>query len=425
LIPSLVQPKEYIADRKAQAARRTAQRTDNSLATGSNVIIGMVAGESSGDILGAGLIKALRAHYPDCRFVGVGGPLMLAAGFESITPMERLSVMGFVEPLGRLPELLRLKRDLIKRFSVDRPAVFIGIDAPGFNLRLEQSLHNIHIPTVHYVSPSVWAWGKGRVKKIASAVDLMLTLFPFEIEVYRANKIPVVCVGHPMADRIDPLADQASVKALARARLGYDCASAALVCLMPGSRAGEVKRLAPVFLETAIRCLALRPAMRFVIPCATPALKQDISTLLSDPALVPPHYLDAFKLLDGDSQLAMQAADLLLMASGTATLEGMLLQRPMVVCYRMAPLTWWLASRLVKVPYVSLPNLLAGERLVPEFLQHAAESDELCRQVFSWLDYPERLRELSGRFTQIHQQLRLDADTQAALAISHLIEAEG
>jgi lipid-A-disaccharide synthase len=381
----------------------------------------MVAGESSGDILGAGLIEALRSYFPDCRFVGVGGPLMLANGFESITPMERLSVMGFVEPLGRLPELLRLKRNLIHTFSESRPDVFIGIDSPGFNLRLEQSLHDLGIPVVHYVSPSVWAWGKGRIKKIARAVDLMLTLFPFETDIYRQHNVPVTCVGHPMADRIDPLADQIMVRNSARAQLGYNSASPGLVCLMPGSREGEVKRLAPVFLEAAERCLTARPGMQFVIPCATPALKQQILNALGDSVLSSPQHRSAVKLLDGDSHLAMQAADVLLLASGTATLEGMLLQRPMVVCYRLAPVTWWLASRLVKVPFVALPNLLAGEQLVPEYLQHAVEPEELSRQICHWLDHPAKQVELNERFKSIHQQLRLDADAQAAEAILTLI----
>jgi lipid-A-disaccharide synthase len=392
------------------------------------MLIGIVAGETSGDILGAGLIKALRLRYPQARFAGVGGPRMLACGFESITPMERLSVMGFIEPLGRLPELLRLKRDLVTLFQNEKPAVFIGIDSPGFNLRLEQPLHDLGIPVVHYVSPSVWAWGQKRIFKIKTAVDLMLTLFPFEADIYQQHGIPVHCVGHPMADRIDPDADQLMVRIEARQALcltGVDVVTP-LVCLMPGSRRDEVARLAPVFLQSAALCLQQRPQLKFVIPCANELRLQQMRTLLDEFLSQQPDAAalrSAIYILDGQSHDAMRAADVVLQASGTATLEAMLLKRPMVVAYRLSSLTWMLASRLVKVPYVSLPNLLAGEELVPEFLQDAVTPQALSAALMRWLDDEASCEVLMQRFTQIHRSIRLDADTEAAAAIARLIEA--
>lgn len=386
------------------------------------MLIGIVAGETSGDMLGAGLIKALRQHYPHARFAGVGGPLMIAAGFDSITPMERLSVMGFVEPLGRLPELLRLKRDLVALFKGDgadnkKADVFIGIDSPGFNLRLEQNLHDIGVPTVHYVSPSVWAWGEGRLTKIAKAVDLMLTLFPFETTLYQKNQIAVHCVGHSLADRIDPNQDQLQARKDARNTLGL-AQDSTLICLMPGSRKDEVQRLAPVFLQTAMACLAARPGLHFVLPCANQARREQLETILSAVVGDDAGLARAFSVLDGHSLEAMQASDLVLLASGTATLEAMLLKRPMVVCYKLSAVTWALASRLVKVPYVSLPNLLAGRELVPELLQHEVTVENLRRELFAWLDDTQRQSAISEAYLRIHQSIRLDADQQAAKAIA-------
>jgi lipid-A-disaccharide synthase len=386
------------------------------------MLIGIVAGETSGDILGAGLIRALRERFPTARFEGVGGPCMLECGFHSITPMERLSVMGFVEPLGRLPELLRLKSDLVKRFGAERPAVFIGIDSPGFNLRLEQSLHDAGISTVHYVSPSVWAWGEKRIHKIAKAVDLMLPLFPFEAAIYQQHNIPVHCVGHPMADRIDPDEDQQQVRVQARQQLALSAPE--IVCLMPGSRRDEVARLAPVFLKAAIACLQQRPDLHFVIPCANASRLTQVQELITQ--FLQQHnnsktLSTAFTVLDGQSHEAMRAADMVLLASGTATLEAMLLKRPMIVAYKLSAMTWWLASRLVKVPYISLPNLLAGEELVPEFLQHAVTEEALSQELLAWLDDSAKQSALHNTFTRIHRSIRLDANAEAAAAIADLI----
>lgn len=385
------------------------------------MLIGMVAGETSGDMLGAGLMQAIRQRYPQARFAGVGGPLMLAQGFESITPMERLSVMGFVEPLGRLPELLRLKRDLVNLFVTDKAAVFIGIDSPGFNLRLEQNLHDAGIKTVHYVSPSVWAWGKGRIKKIARAVDLMLALFPFESEIYQQHGIAVHCVGHSLADRIVPGQDQGQVRQQARASLQLPEAVPVL-CLMPGSRKDEVQRLAPVFIATALMCLAQKPDLRFVIPCANERRREQIDALLAQALTPAPGSGNAFTVIDGRSHEAMQASDLVLLASGTATLEALLLKRPMVVCYRLSALTWALARRLVKIPFVALPNLLAGRELVPELLQDQVTAATVSAEVLAWMNDPERQDSLFDAFEQIHQSIRLDADQQAAAAVSRLLD---
>jgi lipid-A-disaccharide synthase len=392
------------------------------------MLIAMVAGETSGDILGAGLIRALRQRYPEARFVGVGGPAMLACGFESITPMERLSVMGFIEPLGRLPELLRLKADLISRFTDEKPAVFIGIDSPGFNLRLAQ-LHDLGIKTVHYVSPSVWAWGQKRIFNIARAVDLMLTLFPFETDIYQQHGIAVHCVGHPMADRVDPDENQQQARLQAQQTLGLNASGTQhIVCLMPGSRQDEIARLAPVFLQTALICLQSRADLHFVIPCANKARLAQVNQLLehSLPAAAgteqPAQSVrQHVTVLDGQSYEAMRAADMVLLASGTATLEAMLLKRPMIVCYKLSAMTWWLASRLVKIPNIALPNLLAGRRLVPEYLQHAVSAPVLSTELLGWLADPLRRHALHDDFTRIHRGIRLHADQQAANAVADVI----
>lgn len=385
------------------------------------MLIGMVAGETSGDMLGAGLMQAIRQRYPDARFAGVGGPLMLAQGFESITPMERLSVMGFVEPLGRLPELLRLKRDLVELLVSERAAVFIGIDSPGFNLRLEQNLHDAGIKTVHYVSPSVWAWGEGRIKKIARAIDLVLALFPFESDIYQQHGIPVHCVGHSLADRIVPGQDQTLLRQQARASLALPD-TVPVLCLMPGSRKDEVQRLAPVFIAAALLCLAQKPDLQFVIPCANERRREQIDGMLTQALADAPAALQAFTVIDGRSHEAMQASDLVLLASGTATLEALLLKRPMVVCYRLSALTWALARRLVKIPFISLPNLLAGRELVPELLQDQVTAPIVSAEVLAWLDDPARQDSLYDAFERIHQSIRLDADQQAATAVARLLD---
>lgn len=370
-----------------------------------NLRIALVAGEASGDILGAGLMRALKAQHPAVEFIGVGGPLMQAEGLTSYFPMERLSVMGLVEVLGRLRELLARRKLLIQTLIEEKPDVFIGIDAPDFTLNIELKLRQAGIKTVHYVSPSVWAWRQKRVLKIREGCDLMLTLLPFEAKFYEEKGVPVRFVGHTLADTIPLQADRAQ----ARAELGL--ADGPLVALMPGSRGGEVGRLGALFFDAAERLMALKPGVRFVLPCASPQRRAQIETLLERRNL-------PLTLLDGQSHLALAACDAVLIASGTATLEALLYKRPMVVAYRLAPLTFWILKRMVKSPYISLPNLLAQRLLVPELLQDDATPEALAQTVLPLIDGGE---EQTRGFDAIHRILRRDASNQAADAVLTLI----
>ena len=367
--------------------------------------IALVAGEASGDILGAGLMRALKARHPAVEFIGVGGPLMQAEGLTSYFPMERLSVMGLVEVLGRLRELLARRKLLIQTLIEEKPDVFIGIDAPDFTLNIELKLRQAGIKTVHYVSPSVWAWRQKRVLKIREGCDLMLTLLPFEARFYEEKGVPVRFVGHTLADSIPLQADRAA----ARAELSLP--EGPLVALMPGSRGGEVGRLASVFFDAAERLQALKPGVRFVLPCASPQRRAQIETLLVGRNL-------PLTLLDGRSHLALAACDAVLIASGTATLEALLYKRPMVVAYRLAPLTFWILKRMVKSPYISLPNLLAQRLLVPELLQDDATPEALAQTLLPLIDGGE---EQTRGFDDIHRTLRRDASNQAADAVLTLI----
>jgi len=373
--------------------------------------IGIIAGEMSGDILGAGLIHALRASHPDALIEGIGGAKMLAAGFHSHYPLETLSVMGLVEVLKHYPRLKKCRDSLRDHFLQNPPDVFIGIDAPDFNLGLEYALKAAGIPTVHYVSPSVWAWRQYRLRKIARACDLMLTLFPFEAEYYQRHNIPVRFVGHPLADDTPLQTD----KQAARSSLGL-ATDGVWIAILPGSRRNEVQQLAPPFLETARWLLAQRSDLRFIVPLANANLK----TLLNQP--IAKIYPDLpLTLLAGQSREAMAAADVVLTASGTATLEAMLLGRPMVVAYRAAELTYWLAKLLVHIPFFSLPNLLAGERLVPEFLQGEVTPENLGTAVLHWLDNLAEVETLQARFSELHRRLRLSASEQAGAAVLDLV----
>lgn len=368
--------------------------------------VALVAGEASGDILGAGLMQALKAQHPGVEFIGVGGPRMQAEGLVSDFPMERLAVMGLVEVLGRLPELLSRRRRLIASLIARRPDVFIGIDAPDFTLGVELKLRRAGIRTVHYVSPSVWAWRQKRVLKIREACDLMLTLFPFEAQFYDAHQVPVRFVGHPLADAIPLQADRPA----AREALGLPVDSP-VVALLPGSRGGEVARLGALFLEAAERLRALRPGIRFVLPCASAERREQIEQLLAGRDL-------PLLLLDGRSHEALAACDAVLIASGTATLEALLYKRPMVVAYRVAPLTFSILRRLVKSPYISLPNLLAQRLLVPELIQDAASADALAQALAPLLVDGEVQTE---GFDAIHRTLRRDASSRAASAVLELL----
>lgn len=373
--------------------------------------IAILAGEMSGDILGAGLIAALQDRFPQARFEGVGGERMIAQGCHSRYPLEKLSVMGLTEVVRHLPELLRIRRALYRCFAADPPAVFIGIDAPDFNLPLERRLHARGIPTVHYVSPQVWAWRQGRVRKISRSVDLMLTLLPFEEAFYRRHAVPVRYVGHPLADEIPLQVDRRA----ARKTLGIPEAGP-LLALLPGSRMGEAQRLGPLFIETARWLRARRPCLGFVIPAATAGIQRYLTEQLAAPGDDLP-----VMLVEGCSRLVMTAADVVLLASGTATLEALLLKRPMVVAYRVAPFTAWIAARLIKISRYSLPNLLAGRDLVSELIQADATAEKLGGAVLELLDNPAARARQVTEFSSIHQLLRRGASQQAAAAIAELL----
>ncbi len=369
--------------------------------------VGIIAGEMSGDLLGAGLIRALRERHPDAIIEGIGGAQMMAVGCRSLFPMEELSVMGLFEVLAHLPRLLRIRRAVIKHFFADPPDVFVGIDAPDFNLGVERRLKAAGIPTVHYVSPSVWAWRKGRIKTIARSVDHMLTLFPFEMAVYQEHHVPVSCVGHPLADLIPDHVDAEAARADLHLPVGVP-----LVALLPGSRAGEVARLADTFIATVHWCAHHRPDVHFVVPLANTITREIfMGALRRHMGDLPVH------LIDGQARKAMAASDAVLLASGTATLEALLLKRPMVVAYRLARLTYWLARRLVHLPYFSLPNLLAERALVPEFLQDEATPEALGSAVLKSLDDTVTRQALITAFNDLHKQLRRDADHSAAAAV--------
>jgi len=370
----------------------------------------MVAGEASGDILGAGLIKALKAQYPDARFVGIGGPKMISEGFESLYPMDRLSVMGLFEVLGRLGELLKIRKALFKTLKEINPDVFIGIDAPDFNLALERKFKESGITAVHYVSPSVWAWREKRVFKIKKSVDMVLCLFPFEVDFYKKHNVPAVCVGHTLADAI-PL-EVSSTGARTELDLNAD---SKVVAILPGSREGEISRLGEVFLQSAKLIAKQIPNIQFVIPAANEQRKQQLEKMLLE------HEMNNVLLLDGKSHEAMSAADVVLMASGTAALEGMLLKKPLVVSYILSPLTAFLVRKMLKQPFVSLPNLLAGKELVPEILQENATPENLSQAVLKFLSDAQSSEKLKQAFNEIHTSLRLDADKAAANAIKDLL----
>ena len=376
---------------------------------------GIVAGEASGDLLGSNLIQAIKQRHPDAQFEGIAGPQMIAAGASSLFPMDRLSVMGIVEVLGRYRELLGIRRQLAKHFKRNPPDAFIGIDAPDFNLGLEKQLRDAGIKTVHYVSPSVWAWRQRRVKKIAASTDLMLALFPFEASFYHQHQVPVKFVGHPLADTIPLSVDQSA----ARQSLGLPDSSP-IVALLPGSRSNELHYLAKPFIETACWLHEQKPALEFVVPLANEErriqFEQTLSAVKASGKVVP-----NFHLVAGQSREVMAAADVVLLASGTAALEAMLLKRPMVVAYILAPLSYWIAKRLVKVENVSLPNLLAKETLVPEVIQHAVTAQNLGQKVLAYFENPTLMDSIHTRFDEIHRDLRQDASTQAAEAILQLV----
>ena len=373
--------------------------------------IGIVAGEASGDLLGAGLVKEMLVQRPDLQIEGIAGPKMMAEGARSLYPMDRLSVMGISEVLGRYFELHKMRRDLIQHFKDQKIDLFIGIDAPDFNLGIEQQLHKAGIKTVHYVSPSVWAWRKYRVKKIARSTDLMLTLFPFEASFYQEHGVPVEFVGHPLADMIPLNSD----KLAARNFLGIP-EDKKVIALLPGSRSNELQYLGRSFLEIAHYCSSRRDDLHFVVPLSNPERRQQFEEIIATFSKSIP-----VTLIDGLSREVMTASDVVLLASGTAALEALLLKRPMVVAYRLAPSTYWIAKRLVKLKHYSLPNLLLPEAVVPEFIQDDIKTQTVAEKLLGYLSDPQEYQSVIDEFEQVHLRLKKDASKQAANAVLKLI----
>ena len=361
--------------------------------------IGIVAGEASGDLLGALLIKALKAEYPQLEFVGIAGPKMQSAGAISWYPMEKLAVRGYVEVLKSFREILGIRRGLRNRLLFERPAFFIGIDAPDFNLGLEKKLKRAGIPTIHYVSPSIWAWRGERIRDIKQSVSHMLTVFPFEPTIYEKAGVPATFVGHPSADLIPQIPQRDQARKQLRIKSGE-----LIVALLPGSRQTELDYHAELFIETAKALLKDFPAAHFLVPLATRETREQFDQArwkLQAQGL-------PVRILFGHANLALAAADVALVASGTATLEAALLRCPHVVAYRMSPTTYRLMKRKAYLPYVGLPNILAGEWLVPELLQDDATPENLARAVGNWIRHHDAALRLQARFALIHAQLAVN-----------------
>ena len=377
-------------------------------------VIGIVAGEPSGDLLGAAMIDAFRTRYPSrCRFVGIGGPAMTAAGVESLFPMQKLSVRGYIEVIKHYREITGIRQRLKKFFLETRPSLFVGIDAPDFNLSLERYLKLSGIPVIHYVSPSVWAWRKGRIAKIKQSVDELLTIFPFEEAVYRDTGVKATYVGHPLADALAAMPDRESVRSDFRITPRRP-----VFALLPGSRVSELEQLADLFIASAERIAEAVGDALFLVPLATRETREIFEAALYRRKGLNP--VD-FSLLFGHAHEAMAAADVVLVASGTATLEAALLGKPMVIAYRMPRVSWWIMNALRYQPWVGLPNILAKEFVVPEFLQDAATPDALASAVTELWDNPERRSAISARFAAMAESLRCGAAARAAAVLQRYL----
>ena len=371
--------------------------------------VGLIAGEASGDLLGAGLIREIAALVPGARFEGVAGPAMQQAGCDRLADAEELAVMGLVEPLRHIPRLLRLRRRLVNHWLANPPDVFVGIDAPDFNLGVELRLRESGVKTVHYVSPSVWAWRSGRIKTIRRAVDRVLCLLPFEKAFFDRHGVGAVFVGHPKASELDQDYDPSEYRReLALPETGP------LVAILPGSRGSEVSRLAPTFIAAARLLADARPELSFAVPVASPKLSAHIESAVHASAMG-----DRVHVVSGRSLEVMRAADVVLMASGTAVLEAALLGTPAVAAYRVAPLTAWLVRtfKLIDIEHFTIPNLLTEEPMIPEFLQEAATPEALAKEVAALLDDEPRRAAIREAFAKLHAELALDADRRAAEAV--------
>lgn len=372
--------------------------------------VALVAGETSGDILGAGLIRSLKKHHPNIQFVGIAGPQMQAEGCKAWYEMEELSVMGIVEVLGRLRRILAIRRDITKRLIELKPDIFIGIDAPDFNLSLEGKLKQAGIKTIHYVSPSVWAWKQKRVFKIKRNTNLILAFLPFEKAFYDKFDVPCRFIGHKMADDIPLEPDQTAMRQQLGIPLDCQC-----LALLPGSRHAEVTLLSEPFLKAAQLLRDKFPDLHIVVPLANEKRRQEFERIKAE--IVPQFNV---QLLDGHAREAMIASNAAILASGTVALECMLAKCPMVVGYKMKAFTFWLAKKLIKTPYVSLPNILAGKEIVPELLQHDCTPENIANHVLPFLKSDNT--ELKATFLALHKQIRCNADEQAAQAVLDVLE---
>ncbi len=369
----------------------------------------MVAGEASGDLLASELMLAISEMMPNVRFIGIGGPKMQAAGMQVLYPMEKLSVMGYLEVLRHYLEIAGIRRSLRKHLIKNPPDLFIGIDAPDFNFDLELALKRHGIPTVHYVSPSIWAWRGERIHKIKRAVSHMLALFPFEVPLYEKAGIPVTYVGHPLADILPTIPNRLKM----REQMRIHPLNAKVFAMLPGSRKSEVRQLAKTYIHTARLILKSVPDAQFLVPLGSRATRNIFEEAVwQDEAQDLP-----ITLLFGHAHEAMIAADGVLVASGTATLEAALLKRPMVITYKMSPLTFWLAKRKQYLPYVGLPNVLSGKFVVPELLQDDATPENLAQALLNLVANKEAVIELEQRFDDMHLMLKQDAAKRAAAAV--------
>lgn len=370
--------------------------------------VGIVAGEASGDLLGSHLIRALKKHRPDIEFIGIAGPKMQSEGARSLFPIERLSVRGYVEVLRHLPGLLKIRSELAQFFLKTKPDLFIGIDAPDFNFGLEKKLKRKGIRTIHYVSPSIWAWRKGRIGKIRRAVSHMLALFPFEPEIYDQAGIPVTYVGHPLADILPMTPDKQGARE--RLKLKED---KLVIAMLPGSRQSEVKQLADLYVKTAKLIAQEQPEVQFLVPLITRETRAIFErAIYANQADETP-----IQILFGHAHMAMEAADAVIVASGTATLEAALLKRPMVITYRMPRISWWILKRMNYLPYVGLPNILAGRFVVPELLQNDAVPEKLAEATLRMVSDKVLMQEIGAEFSRIHEALRQNTEEKAAQAI--------
>jgi len=371
--------------------------------------IAIVAGEASGDLLGSLLMDAIKQVAPNVRFIGIGGPKMQGEGMDVLFPLEKLAVNGYLEVLRHYRELLGIRRNLRERFIAEPPDLFIGIDAPDFNLDLELALKQHGIPTVHYVSPSIWAWRGERIYKIKQAVSHILALFPFEAPLYQQAGVPVTYVGHPLADMLPEFPKRAEM----REQMRILPRNAKVFALLPGSRQSEVRRLAKTYIETAKLILQKLPEAQFLVPLAS----RETRTIFENEVWKQEAQQLPITLLFGHAHDAMIAADGVLVASGTATLEAALLKCPMVITYKMSPLSYWIAKRKQYLPYVGLPNVLAGRFVVPEILQDDATPENLAQALLNLVNNKNAVAELEQTFSSMHQSLRQDAAQKAAAAI--------